>query len=301
MSPFFKTDYLLKLLIDKLKSLFMKNVTLLILALCLSLFSYAQELPMASPMGKVFQHVGLTTVEIEYNRPGVKDREIFGAMIPYGEMWRTGANKATRISFSTDVTIQGKNVEAGDYSLFTIPGENEWVIVLNSNTELWGTGNYDEKLEVLKVQVPANRIAFTETMTFDIGKVTNSSAEICLNWERTGACFTMEVDVKEAADKNIAAKISEIENPMRVYHNAARWYLESGGDTAQALEWAKKSADNQETFWNVMTLSRAYAANGDYDKAIEAANRSSVLAVEAGNPQYVEMNNANIAEWSAKK
>jgi hypothetical protein len=279
----------------------MKNVTLLISALCLSLFSFAQELPMASPTGKVFQHVGLSTVEIEYNRPGVKDREIFGAMIPYGEMWRTGANKATRISFSSDVTIKGRKVEAGDYSMFTIPGEKEWVIVLNSNTELWGTGNYDEKLDVLRIQVPVKKISFTETMTFDIGNVTNSSADICLNWEKSGVCFTMEVEVNEAAMRNITAKISEIENPFRVYHNAARWFLESDGDTAQALEWAKKSAASQETFWNVMTLSRAYAANGEYAKAIEAANRSSELAVEAGNAQYVDMNNANIAQWKAKK
>lgn len=279
----------------------MKRIFLMAGAALLCTAAFSQDLPKPSPMGEIEQMVGLTEVEIEYSRPGVKDRTIFGDLVPYGEMWRTGANKASKISFSTDVKINGKDLIAGDYAIFTIPGKESWEIMFNTNLEQYGTGNYQDSEESLRISSKPSKVPFTETFTFDIGNITDNSAQICMIWEETRVCFDMEVEVQEMAMKNIENKINEIEKAYGVYNTSARWYLENDGDKAKALEWAQKSTGIQETFWNVLTLSKAYAANGKYKEAIAAAEKSKKLAQEAGYPNYVKMNDENIAKWKSKK
>lgn len=267
--------------------------------MCTAVFS--QDLPKPSPMGEVEQNVGLTEVEIEYSRPGVKDRTIFGDLVPYGKMWRTGANKATKISFSTDVKINGKELIAGDYALFTIPGEDSWEILFNTNLEQWGTRNYQDTEEALRVTAKPEKHSFTETFTIGVNDVRNDGASICLYWAETKVCIDMSVEVGAQAMKNIEDKISEIENAYGVYNTSARWYLDNDGDAAKALEWAKKSTSIKETYWNLYTLSLAHAANGNVKEAIASAEKSKKAAEAEGSDGYVKMNEKNIAEWKKKK
>lgn len=279
----------------------MKKIFLMAGAALLSTAVFSQDLPKPSPMGELEQMVGLTEVEIEYSRPSAKERTIFGDLVPYGEMWRTGANKASMISFSTDVKINGKDLIAGDYAIFSIPGKESWEIMFNTNLEQYGTGNYQDSEESLRITAKPMKHLFTETFTFEVGNITDNSAQICMTWEETRVCFDMEVEVQEMAMANIESKINEIEKAYGVYNTSARWYLENNGDLAKALEWAKKSTSIQETFWNVLTLSKAYAANGNYKEAIASAEKSKKLAQEAGYDNYVKMNDENIANWKGKK
>lgn len=275
----------------------MKKLTMLAISVLMGSGAIAQNLPQPSPTGTLTQEVGLTLVEVEYSRPGVKDRTIFGELVAYDQMWRTGANRATKVSFSTDVKINGKELKAGDYSLFTIPGKDNWEVMFNTNLELSGTSGYQDSEEALRVSVPAKSHSFTETFTIGVNNIKNDAASLCLRWEETEVCVEMTVDVDDMADENIEAKIEEIENAYGVYHSAARWYLDRNKDPKQALEWAKKSTEIRPLFFNLHTLALAEAANENYKAAIEAAERSKAAAQEAGYDSYVKTNDKKIAEW----
>jgi hypothetical protein len=278
----------------------MKKITFLITALLISGSSLiAQKLPQPSPSGEIEQEVGLTEVQIEYSRPGVKDRVIFGGLLPYDKIWRTGANQPTVIEFSTDVEINGKPLTAGKYALLSIPGKDSFTFIFSNNLGT-GEGNYNESEDALRVTARTEAIPFTESLTFEIANLRNESATICMRWEKTMACMDLKVSVDEQAEKNIAEKMKELEGAYSAYNGSARYYLDNNKDAKQALEWAQKSTNIKETFWNLVTLSRAQAANGDYKTAIATAQKSIEKSKEAGNDAYVKMNEANIAEWTPK-
>ena len=170
----------------------MKKIVTLCLACMLTiLFAFqlqAQDKPAPSPLGKLYQRVGVTDIEVEYSRPGVKDRTIFAAdgLQPYGKLWRTGANAATKISFSTDVMVAGKKVAAGTYSIFSIPGADEWTFILNSDADQRGTGKYDKAKDVVRTMVEPGKYPIkVETMTFAFGNVKDTSADLAMIWEET--------------------------------------------------------------------------------------------------------------------
>jgi hypothetical protein len=258
----------------------------------------AQELPQPSPMGKVEQKVGLTNVVITYSRPSAKGRVIFGDLVPFGEIWRTGANKATSISFSSDVKIGGKDVKAGTYSLFTIPNAQEWTIIINKNTELWGSDDYKQEEDMVRIMVKPTVNSLTESMTFTIDNLETKKADISLAWDKTKISFPIEVEFDVQAMDNIKAKIEEAEDAFSIYNGAARYYIENNKDVKQALEWAQKSVNMKAEFWNLLTLARAQAANGMYKQAIETANKSKVKSIEAKNTAYEKRANDGIAEWT---
>jgi Protein of unknown function (DUF2911) len=279
----------------------MKNKFTALLAFCMmltSLFLNAQELPQPSPLGKVEQKVGLTNVSIAYSRPSVKGRAIFGDLVPFGEIWRTGANKATEITFSTDVKIGGKEVKAGKYSLFTIPTAQEWTIILNKNTELWGSDEYKIEDDAARIMVKPLPNAPTESMTITIDNVDTKKADISISWEKVKVSFPIEVEFDVVAMENIKTKIEEAEETFSVYNGAARYYLENNKDVKQALEWAQKSVNMKAEFWNLLTLAKAQAANGQYKQAIETANKSKLKSVEAKNTAYEKRATDGIAEWT---
>lgn len=145
-----------------------------------------------SPNASVSQTIGTTVVTIDYGRPSVRDRDIFGDLVPYDQVWRTGANEATTITFSDDVVVEGNAVEAGTYSLFTIPGTSEWTIILNSVVEQWGAFDYDESQDVVRVTVAPEEASHHEQMTFTFENVTEESAEVVLQWATTRVPFTVE-------------------------------------------------------------------------------------------------------------
>ena len=279
-----------------------RNIVLLLMFVGLFQFSTnAQDLPQPSPAAKVIQTVGLTEFTVTYSRPGVKGRTIFGDLVPYDKVWRTGANKATSIEFNTDITMEGKSVPAGKYSLFTIPGKDKWEVIINKNTELWGAGDYKQAEDVVRFSVTPEKSNTTESMVFVFDNVIGDDAKLTLAWADVKISMNIKVDSKAAAMNNIENAIKEAEGTFRTYNSSARYYLDNNMDAAQALKWASKSVETSKRFWNVKTLSEAYAANNDYKMAIKTAEESLKLSEEAKYEPYVKMNTENIEKWKKMK
>jgi hypothetical protein len=280
----------------------MRTVLVTLSALSI-LFSNAQiTTPQPSPLSTVTQKIGLTDLEIEYSRPSAKDRKIFGELVPFNEMWRTGANASSKISFSTEVEINGSKVPAGKYALYTIPGETKWTIILHKNLEYWGTGGDDYKLEEdqIRFEVSSNSKypVKIETLTINISDVTSTSCNVELLWENTQVQFGIKVSYDEIVMKQIEEAM--IVSP-RNYYLAARYYYENGKDMDQALEWINLALKNgQEQFWVVRYKALILAELGKYEEAIATAERSLELAKAANNDHYVQMNEESIEEWKKK-
>lgn len=274
----------------------MKKFFTLLSAALITVGLYAQELPKPSPHATVSQRFGLTDVSIDYSRPGVKGRTIFGDLLPYDQLWRTGANAATKITFSTDVSINGETIPAGTYSIFTIPSKDSWKVMFNSN-ENASTGEYDQMKNAMEITVQPFKGEMTERMMFTFRNVTDNSTDVQFNWATTAFKFTLTADPSAMAEKNIKAEIDKIENAFGLYNSSARYYLDNKKDLDQALEWSKKSVEIKPVFWNVYTLSLIYEAKGDKANAIKAAERSLKLAEEANYDVYIKLNKDNLAKW----
>lgn len=280
----------------------MKNLVLsLFLVLTLGWSMQAQiSTPAPSPLAKMEQMVGLTEVHLEYSRPSVKGRTIFGDLVPYDKLWRTGANAATKVTFSENVVIEGQDLEAGSYALFTIPGENEWTIIFNTDTDQGGTGNYDEEKDALRVTVkPQSLSESVETFTIGINDITTSSATMNLRWANTQVIVPFTV----FTDKQVEASIAEVMGGPsgRDYYAAASYYLAEGKDPKQALEWINKHLEMEEPkFWTLLAKSRIQAEAGNLKAAIKTAEQSKKMAMDAGYDNYVKMNEENIAMWKNK-
>ncbi len=260
----------------------------------------AQELPQPSPHGEVEQIIGLTEVEVEYSRPSVKGRKIFGDLVPMNEIWRTGANRNTMISFDGPVKVQGEDVPQGTYSLFTIPGPESWIVILNRDTALWGADDYTDSLDVLRVKVKPEACEHTETMTFVFEDVVNDQARLDLRWESTRVSVVIAADAKDKAMVNIKEALAKPDASFRAYNSSARFCVDRNIMLKDALGWAKKSVEMDKKFWNTHTLALAYAANGDYKNAITSAEESLKLAQEADYKAYINMNKEKIDEWMTK-
>lgn len=277
-----------------------KKITTAALSL-LVLQSFAQDLPAPSQKGEVEQMVGLTSIEIEYSRPNVNDRVIWGELVPFDKIWRTGANAATSIEFSNDVTVNETKVPAGKYGFFAIPGKEEWTLIINKDFDMWGTGDYKEENDVVRVKAKPTTVAKTESMTFGINNVKDDKCTIDLSWDEVMVSLSVDANSREQALANIDAEIKAIENPFRIYNSSARYYVDNGIELEKAVEYAKKSVAGEAKFWNVYTLSLAYAANKDFKNAIASAEQSKELATKAEYPPYVKMNDENIAKWKKMK
>jgi hypothetical protein len=260
----------------------------------------APKFPAQSPASTVTQDVGLTKIEVVYSRPGVKGRKIFGGTEAFGRVWRTGANTATKITFSTPVTFGGAAVPAGSYALYTIPGENEWTLILNKVTGQWGAYQYDAKNDLARVTAkPTALLQLVETFTIDINDIRDQSATLNLVWEKTRVAVKIEVDVASTLKPQIEAfmaaggKISAGQ-----YYNAAVFYYENGGDLQQARTWIEAATSNAKpAFYMVHWKAKILARLGDAAGARLAAEKSKELAVAAEGPQspFVKMNNDLIA------
>jgi tetratricopeptide (TPR) repeat protein len=263
------------------------------------LIASAQKLPQPSPLCKIEQVVGLTTIKIEYSRPSMKDRAIFGDIVPYGEVWRTGANKCTTIEFDTPVIMAGQPVKAGKYSLFTIPGPEMWVLILNRNTELWGADERKQEEDVfmakLQPKKPADQV---ETLTFDFTMGRRDDAILNLTWEATWLPIPIVADCTDQALKNIEEALSMDDVKYNAYSSSARFCVDRQVRLKEALAWAEKSVSMEKKYWNTYTLGLARAANGNFKEAIEAANMSMELAQAEKDANYVKMNRERIEEWT---
>lgn len=258
------------------------------------------ETPAPSPFCKMEQKVGLTDVAIEYSRPSMKGRKLFVDVESFGDIWRTGANASTKITFSDDVKVEGNNVPAGTYALYTIPDPSSWTIMLYKDLTLGGNvAQYDESMEVARFKVTRKRLSEpVETFTINIGNFTSNGAEIALQWGEYHVPIRLEVNYDDKVMKAIDATLS---GPDRNdYYTAARYYYDTDRDMAKAYDWIKKANGLSERYWQVRLQAQIEAKMGKYKDAIATANRSTRLALEAGNKGYEKMNNDSIAEWKSK-
>jgi len=240
----------------------------------------ALDLPRPSPKATVTQTVGLTEVAIAYCRPGVKARTIWGGLVPYDQVWRTGANEATTITFADEATIAGTKVAPGTYGLFTIPGKDEWTVILNKGAKLWGAYEYTQADDVLRFKVAPQKAEFSELLTFAFTAVTPDQAEIALTWEKVRVAFKIGFattnKVLASARKAIAeAKADDWRTPYR----AAAFCLDSGINLDEAATWLDASTKASETFYNVFGRARLAALKGDKVNALTLAKK----AIEVGN------------------
>lgn len=257
----------------------------------------AQDLPQPSPRGEVEQIVGLTKVEVEYNRPNARGRKVFGEVVPFDKVWRTGANKCTSIELDGPVMVEGQLLKPGKYSVFTIPGKESWQVIFNSNTELWGEGDRKPEEDVLTVKVKAMEVKEpVETFTIGFSNVTDDKANMDMSWEHTRISIELYADATEKAMDNIKKAMADDKVTFGTYHSSARFLLDRKMKPEQALEWAEKSVKMESRYWNVYTLALAYEANGKTKEAIMQAEVTKKLATEAKADGYVRMAEEKIKE-----
>lgn len=281
-----------------------KTLLLTLFAAFLSTFLQAQlTTPALSPSAKVEQRIGLTDVTIEYSRPSKKGRAIFGGLVPFNEPWRTGANAATKITFSDDVNVGGADVKKGSYALLSKPGEKTWTFMLYPFT----INNFSSYLEsdVQPIMVKADAVKMptpvaVESLMFGFDNLTSSSGEMFLMWDNV----IVPVTIKTNTDQTVEANIAKIMAGPSAgdYYSAASYYLNANRNLDQALVWVDKSiAMNNEKFWVLRTKSLIQAGLGDRKGAIMTAQRSLELAKADNNADYIKMNQDSIAEWQKAK
>ncbi len=279
----------------------MKKVLLIVFLIVLNLGAEAQvRIPEMSPKAVVKQVVGLTDVEIVYSRPSARGRSVLGNLVPFGQLWRTGANENSIISFSDDVVINGKTLKKGKYALYSIPNVQTWDVLFYTATDNWGTPKeFDESKVALKVSV--NEEALTkpvETFTLAINNLTTNSATLDISWENSYVSLKFEVPTNKLAiasiDKTLAGPTPE------QFYTAAQYYYQSNGDIAKGRSYIDKAVEMSKNvpFYYLRLKSLIQAKQGDKKGAIETAKWSISASEAAGNKEYVEMNKASIEEWS---
>ena len=261
--------------------------------------------PRVSPASEVEQMVGLTEIEIEYSRPSMRGREVFGNLVPFGKVWRTGADNSTKISFDTDVIISGKTIQSGTYSIFSIPNKESWEIIFYSDVELWGVPrDWSENKIVFSSMFDVKKLKKSntvETFTISFNDLTNNDVNMSISWENTSVDIKIEVPTRSMVESDINKVLSD--NPKSSdYYAAAVFYRQENINLDKALEWMNKAIEMNESprFWQYRQQSLIMAANYKYADAVDAAKKSLNLAIEADNQDYIKMNRESIAEWSKK-
>ncbi|HSH15814.1 MAG TPA: DUF2911 domain-containing protein [Verrucomicrobiae bacterium] len=250
------------------------------------------EFPAPSPASTLKQRVGLTDVEIAYSRPSMRGRRIFGAMIPYGEVWRTGANTATRVSFSTDVTLQGAALAAGDYELFTIPGRDEWTIIVQKRPEKasWGAYSYKQENDTARVTArPTTLASAAETLAIGIADLHDTGATVYIEWENTRVPLQLQVDTVGILMPRIKAAIaSDGPKSWNLYYGAAALLYDNGGDLEQSLAWVEESLKLRGDYPPPLLLqTRLLAKLGRHAEAKAAAEKTVAAGFKVEGPGSV--------------
>lgn len=260
------------------------------------------QTPALSPISKFEQKVGLTDITIQYSRPGKRDRLIFGDVVPFGEIWRLGANENTKIT-SSDAIIFGKDtVKAGTYAMYAKPEKDNWTLFLYSETTNWGVPDpWDTKKVVYETKLPVVQLNdVVETLTISIEKIENNGASLVIMWDKSKIALPFTVNTK---DKVLASIKKTMEGPSaNDYNRSATFYYQEKIDVKKALEWSTKACEMRpEAYWMLRTKALLQAENGDFKGAIATAKKSMELAEKDGDAAYVKMNKTSIEEWSKKK
>jgi len=304
-----------------MKKFFITKTTLIALIISISLLSSCDNVsssieiekkpttklkittPQPSPKATVEQRVGLTDISIEYSRPGVRGRTIFGDLVPFGKTWRTGANSNTKVTFSSDVSIDGQTLKAGSYGLYTVPNENSWEIMFYAESDNSGVPrDWDNAKIVAKTSVEVYSMPMNvETFTITFDDVSGTSATLGILWEKTYVGIKLEVPTDKLVSETIDA-VMAASPEAGDYYNAAIYYRQQDLDIKKANEWMEKamSLTEKPAFWQLRQQSLIYAKMGDTEKAIAVAEKSLELSKAAGNEAYVKMNTQSLAEWKTE-
>ena len=278
----------------------MRKATLTLISVVLALPTLAQQFAVPRPSQKsvLTQTVGLTDVTITYSRPGVKGRKIFGGLVPYGKVWRTGANEATTIAFSDDVTIDGHPLPKGTYSLHTIPTENEWTLIFNKTADQWGSYSYDEKQDALRVNVkPRNAMEKREWMTFEVPQLSTDAATFVIAWDNLEVPFTVNTHTTQkviaaASAAVAAAKPDDPSTPLR----AAQFAFDNGMKS-EAAKWLDASLKAKETMSNLWLKARMEAAEGHTTQAIATGEKALSLKTEQDSAEFAGEIRKQVDSW----
>ncbi|MEY3433250.1 MAG: hypothetical protein RL131_1186 [Bacteroidota bacterium] len=269
----------------------MKKTILLGLAAVFSFSVFAQGLktPSASTAQTVKQEFGLGSIELSYSRPNVKGRTVFGDLVPYGAIWRTGANSATTLTFSDEVIIGDKKIPAGKYGLLSIPGASEWTIIISKQTDVTSPSAYKQDMDVVRLTVPSATLPFSiESFMISFDKITSKELEVLIVWEQTAVSFPIKTDI----DTKIMSQIDNLMNKdNRPYFNAAMYYLDNNKDLNQAASWLEKATEQTpNAYWVWYQKARCLSMLGKKAEAKTASTKSLELAKAAKNPDYVTLN-----------
>lgn len=256
------------------------------------------NLPRPSPKASVSQTVGVTDIDIHYARPGVKGRTVWGELVPYGEVWRTGANENTTITFSTPVRVGGKELPAGTYGLQTIPTQNEWTVILSKDAELWGAFNYKPENDAVRLQAKPEAADHQERLSFEFDDVTDDSAKVVLRWEKVQVPFTVEVGTQKAV-------LDSMRTAMRwqTPYQAANYCITNNTCPQEASRWLDASIALEGTFVNHRAKATLLAKNNDFKGAV-AHGEKALAAAKASQtppqPAQVQELEKQLADWKKK-
>jgi len=284
----------------------MKKILLITLSMLFAFSAIAQApapafiYPRPSQHAVLTQTVGVTDITVTYSRPGVKGRKIWGGLVPYGQVWRTGANEATTIAFSDDVTINGQPLPKGTYSLHTIPGRDSWTIIFNKTANQWGSFNYDAAQDALRVTVKPEKADFREWMSFDVPQLSTDSATVALRWENLAVPFTVSTGttqkvLSEARAAVAAAKPDDWRTPYR-----AATFANDNRMPDDAMRWLDQSIKINENINNLYLKARMQARAGDRMGAIYTAERAISKATPQDAEEVAEIRK-DIESWRASK
>ncbi len=258
------------------------------------------KVPAPSPSQTIKQAFGLSDISLDYSRPGAKGRVIFGDVVPFGKVWRTGANSATKITFGDDVKIEGSDLKAGTYAIYSIPNKDSWEIMFYKDLTLGGdVAEYKTENEVLKIKVKPSALATkVETFTINVADVTSTTANVEIMWEKTKVSFSVKTEIDAKIMKNIE---NTVINDNKPYFQAASYYYENDKDLKQALEWANKAvANNPKAYWIATLKAKIQLKMKDSKGAIETATAAMTLAKEEKNDDYVRNNEKIIISFPPK-
>ena len=278
-----------------MKKLYTLLVTALAAGLTLNTQAQGFKMPQASSAQTIKQEFGLGEITVNYSRPNVKGRKVFGGLEPYGKVWRTGANSATVITFTEEVNLEGNKVPAGEYALFTIPDTKEWTIILNKTTKQWGAYEYKQADDFLRFKIKPGKTAQpVETFTIQFANVTPSTADLHLMWERTDLDLHLSADNDSRIMANIETAMNSEKKP---YFAAAQYYYENGKDLNKALEWINEAEKtNTKAPYFKLWKARIQLKMGNKAAAAATAQEGVSLAKEQKNDEYIKLNEAVLVQ-----
>ncbi len=258
-------------------------------------------LPRPSPKAVITQSIGLTDFTVTYSRPGVKNRKIWGGLVPYGEVWRTGANEATTFVTTGEATIAGKKLPAGEYSLYTLPGEKDWTVIISNEKGAWGSYTYAKEKDAHRFTVKPATAPHEEWMRFSFANLTSSSGDLLLNWEKLQVAIPIEVATHDQAMANIraamaSAKADDAQTPYR----AAQYLFTAGVDQDQAMKWAEQAVAVKPNYFNLSLLADMKMKAGKSKEAIATAERALKVGKEDPDKPDTRAIETKLAEWKGK-